>query len=139
MRLKALTLAALLAASMPAVAEKTVYACQYVRSGGLNWNNGQWQPIEFNTRAPFFFSANNNALIRETVAKVLKIRVQTGVFCRPTDEFSQFQTCSDYLGGVFSFSFASLNGAIAQTFGGTQGENEQKDSLVVSAFNCTKM
>ncbi len=124
--------------SAPTMAQNVTYACQYIRSGGLNWESNQWKPTGFTLKPPFFIAANNNSIIPSSLEKVLGADAQE-IHCHLT-VLDKTQTCSDYLGGVLSFSFKSLNGAIAQTFSGTSQNNAiTKDQLLVATFTCTKM
>ena len=139
MKLKAFTLAALLAIATPAMAEKTVYACQFIDSGGLEWKNGRWKPTGFYKSEPFFFSANNESIVPESMSGALGLE-SVNFLCHLSTDMFPVQTCSDSLGGVFIFNFNGLNGAIARVFSGVVGNSEkEKDPLYVSPFTCTKM
>jgi len=139
MKLTALTIAALLAASMPAFAEKSVYVCKYVDAAGFRWESGRWELTRFNTEAPFLFSAKSNSVFPESLETALGMTSRE-IICHPTFPLDSVQTCSHSVGGVFIFSFDNLNGAVAQTLGGSQNTNDEtKDSLLVRPFVCTKM
>ena len=131
-----LFLAALISA--PVMAQNVTYACQYIESGGLNWENKRWKSVSFKLERPFFLSASNSSLTVESVSKVFSNEQMIPSFCHVT--FTNTQTCSDPVGRALIFDFTSMNGAISRIFGGSMPDNNsKKDSLMVQAFTCTKM
>lgn len=121
----------------PVVGSQMVYACQFVESGGLDWENGRWNLTGFNKGSPFFLSANNGSIVPESTKIALNSPFPE-IYCHPKFVGS-VQTCSDGAGGSLVFSFLSLKGAVGRIFGGISSAESQKDSLVVSPFVCTKM
>ena len=137
MKAKAILAVLILAASAPAMAEKVVYACQYLASAGLRWEGGKWGLTSSNSPQPFFLVSENGELDQSSVARVFGLFVQNIGCHSPSLEV---QTCSSRLGDVLIFSFQTLNGAYAETYGGSRPSSEKvKDSIVVSPFTCVKV
>lgn len=137
MKVKVIISFILFAFSMPAMAQKVVYACQYVASGGLVWENGNWVVKRFNLDQPFFLTAERGQLEKSSVAKFFDTSPEN-VSC----DYSGYiwQSCSGLLGEVIFVNLATLNGTLARVFGGTYPTmDENKDSINVSPFTCTKV
>jgi hypothetical protein len=122
--------------SAPAMAQNVTYACQYIKAGGLNWENKNWKLVEFNIQKPFFLAASNGKLNIDSVAKFWGV-LKEDVMCHPP--FGNYQTCSSYLGTALSFNFYNMNGGVSALFGASMSDGDNKDSLSVRAFTCTKM
>lgn len=128
--------------SAPVFAQNVTYACQYIKSGGLNWKNKNWQITNFNLLPPFFLQSTQTSsdpkITSDSLIKALANGMLTGVFCHQT--INGIQACGDSVGGSFIFNFNTMNGAISQILGGSMSDNNpEKDSLVVKTFTCTKM
>mgnify|MGYP000179031023 CR=1 FL=1 len=127
----------------PALAQTATYACQYVKSGGLIWEDSEWRPTLFHLDSPFFLKTENGSITLESVAEVF------GGIGRPTPEAlmctkaigtQSNQSCIYGLGQALSFSTTTLSGTIANLFAGTQPQDDAfKDSLSVMPFVCTKV
>ncbi len=128
-----MTLACTIAFSAPAFAQQVTYACQYIKSAGLNWEKGKWNTSSFNLDKPFFLSTVGGSLTTNSVEKVL---TSDSTFCHPTN--SKKQTCSDRLGGSLIFNHDNELGGVAQLYGSIDND-ANKDTLSVSPFTCTKM
>ena len=42
------------AVATPVMAQTVTYACQYLKTAGLNWEDGQWKSTVFENDPPFF-------------------------------------------------------------------------------------
>ena len=128
-------------AATPALAQTVTYACQYVKSGGLIWENDEWRPTLFHPDSPFFLKTENNSLTSESVVKVIGGLPTSGaVVCTKALGLQPRQSCVNYRGKALSFSTTTLSGTIANLFAGTQPQDDAfKDGLSVMPFVCTKV
>jgi hypothetical protein len=122
--------------SAPVMAQNVTYACQYIKSGGLLWENKEWKATSFKSDAPFFLSAINNQLTPNSVSKIFG----TDVTCLEKEAVSDTQTCATVLADLLIFSFKTMNGGVSHIFGSRSESNQaRKDTLSVETFTCTKM
>lgn len=124
--------------SAPVMAQNVMYACQYLKSGGLIWENKQWRSTGFKSDPPFFLSTSNATLNTDSVAKAFG-GANVKVFCHePTME--GLQSCVNIVGEGLIFDFNTMNGGVSRIVGATQSNNAtRRDTLSVEAFTCTKM
>ena len=111
------------------------WACQSVESAGLDWENRQWKTTRFNHSDRFILIAEGDGLQKLSVAKAMGTSTDT-IGC--TEEV--FTYCIDeFLGKSFAFHSGNGQGTIANIFGGVQSsDRDQRDSLTVTPFECTK-
>ena len=130
----------------PALAQTVTYACQYVKNGGLVWEDGNWRVGRFNTGNPFFLKTENGSLTPESVRGVFgqasgARSSPLEYVCTPAVGIEpSHQACINYIGTALSFSTTSMAGTVAMLTGGTQPkEDSRKDTLHVAPFVCTKV
>ncbi len=119
---------------------QTSFACQYIASGGLDWESGAWKATQFKNRSPFFLGVRSDRSLDENqVAKLFKSN-------RANCVGQQLVTCSAStgdgieLGMVLYFSVVNARGAVATLLGAVpKDEASEKDSLVVAPFICQKI
>ena len=122
----------------PALAETVTYACQYVKSGGLTWEQGQWKATAFKTKPPFFLKTQNGSLTLESVWQVFfpgqfDRSKPYGPVCTPVVFKNQSQSCTDGFGNTIRFSATDLSGTAAKLF-----LTEGARTLSVAPFVCTR-
>lgn len=123
--------------SIPALAQSSSFACQFVESAGLSWDNKKWDLKKFNKGGSFFLSSTNSTLDLQSVSKVLNVS-QANVVCHAP--FAGTQACADALGGGLIFNFKNMNGGISQLLGASMSDREAlKDDVRVMTFTCTQM
>ena len=135
----------------PVMAQTVNYACQYIVTAGLNWENGRWVVSEFHNRDPFILTAINEKLVPPEITSEQQLSHPLAFAeCRePTAEVtglsddhpvkSRVQFC-DSGGSVLAFSFGNLTGTASELLGGAAArENNYKDSVFVSPFVCEKI
>ena len=121
--------------SAPTMAQNVTYACQYIESGGLDWKGQKWQSTRFHLRPPFFLKATSSKLDADSISKIIG---EAFVICHEM-QLAEIHSCSGFLGGSLIFDFKTLRGGVSQIAGATQSDDEDKDSLAVKPFTCTKM
>jgi len=110
------------------------WACQSVESAGLNWEYRQWKATTFNHDERFILIAEGDGLQKESVAKAMGSSVAS-IEC--SGWHGTF--CIDVVGQSFGFMPDTGNGAMTSIFGGVQASGrEDRDSLIVTPFECTK-
>lgn len=123
--------------SAPAMAQNVTYACQYIKAGGLDWENKQWKATSFIINSPFFLSAVNGQLVSNSVSKIFD---GTEVNCFTKLTTSDSQTCATRFAELLIFSFKTMNGGVSKIYGSQAQSNQpSKDTLSVETFTCTKM
>lgn len=137
MKLKYLVASIAISLSLPVHAEKVMFACQYVKSAGLEWRSNHWMPIEIKVKAPFFLSSDKEGLTKESVAKALDSEEKL-VTCSAVESF--IQSCHAPLGETLIFDLGILSGGVSKIYGASQSRNSPyKDTVSVTAFVCAKM
>ncbi len=116
----------------PAKAQDGPVACQVLAAAGLNWENGSWVVARYKAENKFILVLRNGDLTETSVQKALKGLM---VICR--SEEGERISCSDRSGGFLIFDSMTMQGTIAQTFGGTN-VGPQRDSVTVEPFACQK-
>jgi hypothetical protein len=116
-----------------AAAQNQPLACQVEKNAGLAWENGQWITktfIPFTSK--FILVQAGNTLTMDSVAKVL--RTTSDVSCRYPGNSIE---CTDRSGGALFFEPKTLKGGVAQLLGSTE-EGNQRDTVTVQVFSCTR-
>ena len=140
----------------PVMAQTVTYACQYLKTAGLQWENGKWVTTTFNNRQPFTLTATDGSLVPVDIfdegdfdAKFEHPLLNANCF-EPEDVItdvvngqfvsSPVQSCVVGSGEFFMFDFGNLTGTSSMTGGGAGPRNGRyKDSLVVAPFFCANM
>lgn len=124
--------------SAPVFAQQITYACQYIKTAGLNWEKGAWEATNFRLKKPFFLAVINKNLTLNSVDKVLGEYGK--VFCHPPElSFMEYQTCTNQLGASLVFNHDTGLGGVAHIYGAVFERQSYRDSLTVAPFTCTKM
>ena len=128
----------------PVMAQTVTYACQYVKSGGLIWENSVWKSTLFHPDSPFFLKTEDGLLAPESVTEVFGMdRDLSSPFafeCTQAAGTSLNQSCIDFLGHALSFSTTTMSGTVARLFAGTSPQRKAvKDTLSLAPFVCTEV
>ena len=138
--MKKLIAAAAMVLSTTAVAQpdKDWWACQGVHAWGVNWANNQWMTGNLKPSAPFvLMSDGNGSLTKESVKKAFRSTVDdAGVECKDWN-YQGYVSCMDVGGGHLYFSKETGKGGISYLWG-TTATGSNRDTVSVSAFECTK-
>jgi len=119
-----------------ATAVTTPYACQFVASAGLTYENSSWRKTGFNLNEKFILVLKDGVLTSDSAAKPMRAN-SFGVECRQINEARI--SCSDTYGGYLLFAPQSGEGGVAQLLGAAhQAGDVARDDLVVKAFTCSK-
>ncbi len=110
-----LLLAVLLLAHGAAMGQ--TFACQYIASAGLNWENGRWEATRFKTDPPFFLTAEAGELTASSVAKALKSENPKSWRCERFRLGTLFQCVSETFGGLLIFDLKIGRGGVAKILG----------------------
>ena len=124
--------------STAATAVTTPYACQFVASAGLHFENGNWRKTSFALEEKFILVLKDGALTSDSAAKPMGIS-PNHIECGPALGFRI--SCSDTIRAGASLVFYPLSGGggIAHLFGAEQEAGDQhKDDLIVAPFTCSK-
>ena len=139
--------------AVPAVAQTVTYACQYVKTAGLNWENGRWIVGTFNNQQPFILTATDGSLVpldtggEGAFDAKFNHPLYLATCLEPEDVItdvvnnqpvsSPVQSCISGTGEFFVFDFDNLTGTYSLSGGGTGPRSAgYKDSLVVAPFVC---
>ena len=136
-KLVTLFIATLLASSVSAQPDKDWWACQIVESVGMSWENGRWKATKFNLDPPFvLMSDGNGGLTEESVAKALTMveGAESVTTCLPP---SIGKVTCVATGSTLFFHLKRGMGGISDLYGATS-ESDNRDTLAVDAFTCTK-
>jgi hypothetical protein len=117
------------------------FACQFVASGGLDWEGKSWILKQFNTEKPFALRVESNLLTKESAASALGRRRWEDIDCKrhPVALQAGF-SCTDYLGGYLIFDDLKGLGAVTQALGAVAPlVGRPRDSITISPFVCQKM
>ena len=120
--------------------DKDWWACQGVHAWGVNWANNQWMTGNLKPSAPFvLMSDGNGSLTKESVAKTIDghSRWASQITCRLDSADTSFITCVDDSGTTLNFDRSVGKGGISRLIG-TTGTGSRRDTVSVSAFECTK-
>ena len=131
----------------PVMAQTVTYACQYLETAGLNWENGRWVATGFYNKDPFILTAIDGELVPpvpsdENMSNPLSLTQCSLPKQALTGEpgeivMSKVQSCSDGVGNTLLFNLENLSGAFSQMMGAVAGRgNASKDSLTVAPFVC---
>ena len=133
-------LAILLSTSAVAQPDKDWWACQYVESVGLIWENGQWERTGFKNRPPFVLMSDGNGLLtKESVAKMFSNTSPAPSIVVCSSEITGHISCANPVGSSLFFNPYTANGGYSYTYGASQAQTDEiKDTVSVSAFECTK-
>ena len=140
-------------AATPALAQTVNYACQYLKTAGLNWDNGHWVTGTFNNKQPFILTATDGSLVPLDIGGegAFDAKFNHPIFLanclEPEDVItdvvnnqpvsSPVQSCVSGTGEFFVFDFDNLTGTYSLSGGGTGPRSAgYKDSLVVAPFVC---
>ena len=135
------------AVAAPVMAQTVTYACQYLETAGLNWENGRWVATGFYNKDPFILTAIDGELVPpvpsdENMSNPLSFTQCSLPKQALTGEpgeivMSKVQSCSDGVGNTLLFNLENLSGAFSQMMGAVAGRgNASKDSLTVAPFVC---
>ena len=136
------------AVATPVMAGTVTYACQYLKSAGLDWQNDRWVSTGFYPEEPFMLIAIDGELVPPTSndsSNPLSFTECKPPFVAPMGEpgstaVSRVQSCSDRAGNSLVFNLNYLTGAYSQIIGGASSRNQAyKDTLSVSPFVCEKI
>jgi hypothetical protein len=118
--------------------EKHSLACQYVRSGGLMWENNNWVPTGFVLDQPFFLSVENNELPASSAGSVFggPPAYQETVSC--ISSLARFTTCVGKLGDTLFLNHETNSGAVSSLYGGGM-TGDERDTLTIKTFICQRM
>ena len=132
-----LLLAALLLVHGAAMGQ--TFACQYIESGGLNWENGRWRSTLFILPPPFFLRMNGSKLDNKVVADLLGSRGASAelVDCA-NNTYLQTHSCMDGFGTFLVFDERTGQGGRANLTGSTRTQ-AKRDATSVAHFICQKM
>lgn len=124
----------MLLVALDASAEKTAFACQTVKVGGLEWKNSRWN-LQAYSGSKFVLVLDGDRLTSESAAKAVEL--PSGITCAPG--YRELYVCHGELGTSLIFNGATMEGAYAQTFGAVSvNPDGTRDSLGVAAFTCSK-
>ena len=135
------------AVATPVMAQTVTYACQYIATAGLNWENDRWITNKFNNRDPFILTAIDGELVppapsEENMSNPLFLTKclspREALTGEPGEtEISRVQSCSRAAGSTLLFNFDNLTGAYSQMIGAASSRDQAyKDSLTVAPFVC---
>ncbi len=119
-----------------ATAVTTPYACQFVASAGLHFENGNWRKTGFTLNEKFILVLKDGVLTSDSAAKPMELEPDY-LQCRQT--LRRISSCSSTFGSYLVFDPLSGGGGIAHLFGAAQEAGDQhKDDLIVAPFTCSK-
>ena len=131
--------AVLLSTTAVAQPDKDWWACQAVHASGMYWENNRWVTTTFQKGPPFvLMSDGNGSLTTESAAKALRTTVVDGVTCIPDPYGRSRVNCFDLSGGTMFFDSQAGKGGVSQMIGSTDTDTDYRDTVSVSAFECTK-
>ena len=130
----------------PVMAQTVTYACQYLKTAGLNWEDGQWKDTVFENDAPFFLKTENGLLTPDILIEYMgfgnapSVRpICTATFGEQID-YPSVQSCTSASGMTVSFSAETASGGLAWLFGASAPDSYRtKSELLVAPFVCTKV
>jgi hypothetical protein len=108
------------------------FACQYVASAGLKWENGAWVTKTFTEGSPFFIgmSEDGDTINKKTIGNLV---------ISPTCTTGKLISCYGLGGDFLYFAPEALKGAHAITLGSIIHDSRAKDTLSISPFICQRM
>ena len=137
-KLVTISIAMLLSASVSAQPDKDWWACQFVKSVGMKWENGRWNEEIFKLRPPFvLMSDGNGGLTKESVAKALSGSESDANITTCEPSYGDGYVSCMMTGDHFEFRTKTGNGGISSLMGTTM-QGDKRDTPVVMAFECTK-
>lgn len=131
--------AMVLSTSAVAQPDKDWWACQAVHTAGMEWENNRWVTTTFTNDPPFvLMSDGNGSLTKESVLKAVGLEglPEQGVECKDW-AFEGQVACMTVMGMHLHFNKEIGKGGISRMLGST-GTDTNRDSVGVSAFECTK-
>ena len=140
--MKKLIAIAAMVLSTAAVAQpdKDWWACQVVHASGMKWENNRWVTTTFQEYPPFvLMSDGNGSLTKESALEAVAAAGlhKSGVECKDW-AFEGNVSCMSVTGGHLYFSKETGKGGISQTAGAGLPYTNNRDTVSVSAFECTK-
>ena len=133
----------------PVMAQTVNYACEYVKTAGLEWKNGSWVVSTFDNMAPFILKTVDGSIVPPGFNSVgdeshplylAKCHEQEGLITGIGTSQTAYvvtQSCNDNEGNFLVFSFTDLTGSYSSTIGGVSPRNSNyKESLSVAPFVC---
>ena len=112
-------------------AQKKPLACQDVKAGGLEWENGRWVASTFKDEK-FILVLEGDTFTKESVGKVFKFSMSGEISCRLRGPLI---TCSSFSRQLI-FNTKTLKGGVSSLFGSSMEDGPYKDSIYVQAFSC---
>ena len=120
--------------------DKDWWACQVVHASGMKWENNRWVTTTFQEYPPFvLMSDGNGSLTKESVLEAVAAAGlhKSGVECKDW-AFEGNVSCMTVMGMLLYFSKETGRGGFIRMFGSTTTATDYRDSVLVSAFECTK-
>lgn len=103
------------------------FACQYVATSGLRWENGRWTPTAFKSDPPFFLKVEAGQLTTNPIGRLYCDRDNDGFYC-----------ASPYAAFLF-FDPKTSAGAVSKMLGSVSQSPSYRDTLSVAPFTCQQM
>ena len=116
--------------------DKDWWACQVVHASGMAWENNRWVTKTFQEGSPFVLMSDGNELLtKESAAKAMGT---IGQFTECRKLYTSQITCNEGTGGFLYFNPDTSRGGMSTIFGATHADANSRDTVSVSAFECTK-
>ncbi|CAD0183979.1 hypothetical protein RUESEDTHA_00856 [Ruegeria sp. THAF57] len=130
---KLLSAISLILFGIPANAElASVYACQYTRSSGFYFEEGQWNSVSFVVREPFFLKTDGE--------KITSVGDLAPEFMSCTiSNIYRYHQCGDQFGNTVFFNPGNLRGGASYLNGATSDSEDHRDDVFVEMFICEAM
>ena len=92
----------------------------------------------FQVGSPFILmSDGNGSLTTESVKKPMGLKIPQNIRCQ-VSRYGRGVTCNSVYGGSLYFDSESSKGGFSTLFGTADADPDLPDSVMVSAFECTK-
>jgi hypothetical protein len=119
-----------LSSATEAKAQNKPLACQFTAAGGLEWEQGQWIPRNFNVAEPFVLVLRDGVLDPKSVEKPLGTQYAVCSKSKTT-----LISCRGEFGQHLIFNPNVNQGAVSQLFGSLV-KDDTRSSLRLSPFIC---
>jgi hypothetical protein len=130
---KSIATVTLLSVCGSAYGQADVWACQEIESSGLKWANGKWESVSFEPKNYLLRIDGANSSYQEDGETYPLVCEVSYVMARST----VYENCQGIVKETFLLNISNGLGSYMSALGGLFLETP-RDSLVVSALQCTK-
>jgi hypothetical protein len=131
---KLIATATLLSVCGSAYGQATVWACQTLQAAGMSWTNGKWETGSFENKPNYLLRIDGADSSYQEDGETYPLVCESSIL---SVRATLYENCRGVVNETFFINIENGLATYMSTIGGIILEN-QRDSLIVSALQCTK-